>query len=142
MTSMKKLLAKKGTTIWTIGSNATVFDALVKMAEKDIGSLMVMDDDKLSGLLTERGYARNIALKGKTSSRTSVKEIMERDVVCVESHQTVEECMVIMTEKRVRHLPVLEGGKVIGIVSIGDLVKETIREQKFAIEQLEHYVHG
>lgn len=143
MTStVKQLLARKGTTVWSIGPDATVFDGLTKMAGKDVGSLVVMDGEKLVGMLTERGYARKIALLGRTSSTTSVKEIMETNVACVGNMQTVEECMEMMTEKRVRHLPVLENGKVIGIVSIGDLVKEMISDQKFVIEQLEHYVHS
>lgn len=142
MTTVKQLLANKGDVVWSIDPDATVFDALAKMAEKDVGSLVVKRGDRVVGILTERGYARNIALKGKTSSATFVKEIMEKDVACVSGAHTVEECMAVMTEKRVRHLPVMDDGKLIGIISIGDLVKEMIRDQKFVIEQLERYVHS
>lgn len=143
MTTVKQLLARKGDTVWSIAPDATVLEALAKMAEKDIGSLVVLDDEKqFVGILTERGYARNIALKGRTSAETSVKEIMETNAACVGSTQMVEECMALMTERRTRHLPVIDDGKVIGIVSIGDLVKDTISDQKFVIEQLERYVHS
>jgi CBS domain-containing protein len=112
------------------------------MAENDIGSLVVMDGEKLVGIITERHYARNVVLKGKASPTTPVRDIMERRVICARPEQTVEQCMALMTDKRVRHLPVLEGKKVTGIVSIGDLVKSIIGDQKFIIEQLEHYIHG
>jgi len=119
-----------------------VFDAIAKMAENDIGSLVVVDGEKLVGIITERHYARNVVLKGKTSPTTLVRDIMERRVICTRSEQTIEQCMALMTERRVRHLPVLEEKKIIGIVSIGDLVKSIIRDQNFIIEQLEHYIHG
>jgi CBS domain-containing protein len=122
--------------------DATVFDAIAKMAENDIGSLVVMDGEKLVGIITERDYARNVVLKGKTSPTTPVWDIMERRVICVRPEQTVEQCMALMSDKRVRHLPVLEEKTVTGIVSIGDLVKSIIGDQKFTIEQLEHYIHG
>jgi CBS domain-containing protein len=112
------------------------------MAEKDVGSLVVMEDDKLIGIITERHYARNVILKGKASPTTLVKDIMERNVIHVRAEQSVELCMALMTEKRVRHLPVLEGTKVIGIVSIGDLLKFIISKKDFAIDQLEHYIQG
>lgn len=142
MTTVKQLLKMKSPEVWTIAPNATVFDAIAKMAEKDVGSMVVMDGGKLIGIITERHYARNVALKGKTSPTILVKDIMERDVMYVRPDQSVEDCMALMTDKRVRHLPVLDDGKLIGIVSIGDLVKSIIADQKFAIEQLEHYVHG
>jgi CBS domain-containing protein len=123
--------------------DATVFDAISKMAEHDIGSLLVMmDDGKLVGIITGRHYARNVVLKGKTSPTTPVRDIMERRVICARPEQTVEQCMALMSDKRVRHLPVLEGKKVIGIVSIGDLVKSIISDQQFIIEQLVHHIHG
>jgi CBS domain-containing protein len=142
MTTIRQLLSEKPRTVYTIHPDCTVFDAIAKMAEHDIGSLVVMDGDKLVGIITERHYARNVVLKGKTSPTTPVRDIMERRVICARPEQTVEQCMALMSEKRVRHLPVLEGKKVIGIVSIGDLVKSTIGDQKFIIEQLEHYIHG
>jgi len=142
MTTVRQLLDEKGRKIWSIHPDATVFDAVAKMAEKDIGSLVVMDGEKLVGIITERHYARNVVLKGKTSPATPVRDIMERHVVIARPEQSVDQCLALMTEKRVRHLPVLEGGKIIGIVSIGDLVKSTIGDQKFTIDQLEHYIHS
>ena len=142
MTTVRQLLDEKGRKIWSIHPDATVFDAVAKMAEKDIGSLVVMDGEKLVGIITERHYARNVVLKGKTSPATPVREIMERRVIVARPEQSVEQCMVLMSEKHVRHLPVLEGEKPIGIVSIGDLVKSVIGDQRFVIDQLEHYIHG
>jgi CBS domain-containing protein len=142
MTTVRKLLDRKGSKIWSIQPDATVFDAVAKMAEKDVGSLVVMDGDELVGIITERHYARNVVLKGKASSAMPVREIMERHVIIARSEESVEQCMAVMTEKRIRHLPVFEGEKPIGIVSIGDLVKSIIGDQKFMIEQLEHYVRG
>jgi CBS domain-containing protein len=112
------------------------------MAEKDIGSLVVMDGEKLIGIITERHYSRNVILKGKTSPKTLVRDIMESNVFHVRPEQSVESCMALMTEKRVRHLPVLEGTKVIGIISIGDLLKFIISKKEFDIDQLEHYIQG
>ena len=112
------------------------------MAEKDVGSLVVMEGDKLVGIITERHYARNVVLKGKTSPATPVRDIMESHVVIARPEQSVDQCMALMSEKRVRHLPVFEGKKLVGIVSIGDLVKSIIGDQKFTIDQLVHYIHG
>ncbi len=140
--TVRHILQQKGWDFWTIDPDATVFDALAKMAEKDVGSLIVMDREKLIGIITERHYSRNVILKGKRSPTTLVKEIMERNVVHVRPDQPVELCMALMTERRVRHLPVLEDDKVIGIVSIGDLLKSIISKQKFVIDELEHYIHG
>ena len=142
MTTVRQLLDQKGSNIWTIHPDATVFAAIAKMAERDIGSLVVMEDEQIVGIITERHYARNVVLKGKTSPATRVRDIMERHVVIAQSGQSVDECMAIMTEERVRHLPVFEGKKPIGIVSIGDLVKSIIGDQKFVIVQLEQYIHG
>ena len=142
MTTVRQLLDQKGTKIWSIHPDATVFDAVAKMAEKDIGSLVVMDGDELVGIITERHYARNVVLKGKASPATPVRDIMETHVVIVQPEYSVYQCMALMTEKRVRHLPVFEGKKLIGIVSVGDLVKSTISHQKFLIDQLEHYIGG
>jgi CBS domain-containing protein len=140
--TVKHILQQKGRTLWTIDPDATVFDALAKMAEKDVGSLVVVDRGKLIGIITERHYSRKVILMGKTSPTTLVREIMERNVVHVRPDQPVELCMALMTERRVRHLPVLEGDRVIGIVSIGDLLKSIISKQKFVIDELEHYIHG
>jgi CBS domain-containing protein len=142
MTTVRQLLDQKGRKIWSIHPDATVFDAVAEMAEKDIGSLAVMDGDKLVGIITERHYARNVVLKGKTSPATPVRDIMESRVIIARPEQSVDQCMALMSEKRVRHLPVLEGEKQIGIISIGDLVKSIIGDQKFMIDQLEHYIHG
>ena len=120
MITVRQLLDQKARTICSIHPNATVFDAIAKMAENDIGSLIVMDGEKLVGIITERDYARNVVLKGKTSPTTPVRDIMERRVICVRPEQSVEQCMALMSDKRVRHLPVLEEKRVIGIVSIGD----------------------
>ena len=142
MTLVRQLLDHKGRKIWSVHPDATVFDAVAKMAEKDVGSLVVMEGDKLVGIITERHYARNVVLKGKTSPATPVRDIMERRVVIARPEQTVEQCMALMSDKRVRHLPVFEGKKLVGIVSIGDLVKSIIGDQKFTIDQLVHYIHG
>jgi CBS domain-containing protein len=142
MTTVRQLLDQKGTNIWSIHPDATVFDAVAKMAEKDVGSLVVMEGEELVGIITERHYARNVILKGKTSPSTLVRDIMERHVVVAQLGQSVDECMAVMSEERVRHLPVLEGKKLVGIVSIGDLVKSIIGDQKFVIVQLEQYIHG
>src|ERR1700738_4234315 len=142
MTTVRQLLDQKGRNIWSIHPDATVFDAVAKMAEKDIGSLVVMEGEELVGIITERHYARNVILKGKTSPATPVRDIMERHVVTAQPEQSVDQCMAIMTEKRVRHLPVFEGERPIGIVSIGDLVKSIIGDQKFMIVQLQHYING
>jgi CBS domain-containing protein len=138
----RHIIQQKGRNVWTIDPDATVLDALAKMAEKDVGSLVVMDGEKLVGIITERHYSRNVILRGKRSATTLVKDIMEQNVVHVRPDQSVELCMALMTEKRVRHLPVVEGDKVIGIVSIGDLLKTIISKQKFVIDELEHYIHG
>ena len=142
MTTLRQLLDQKGRNIWSIHPDATVFEAIAKMAEKDIGSLVVMEGEEFVGIITERHYARNVVLKGKTSPATPVRDIMECHVVIAQSGQSVDECMAIMSEERVRHLPVFEGKEPIGIVSIGDLVKSIIGDQKFVIVQLEQYIHG
>jgi CBS domain-containing protein len=142
MQTVKQLLDEKGHDVVSIHPDASVLDAIQKMADKEIGALLVVDNDKPVGIMTERLYARGVILKGKSSPRTKVREIMTRSVICARPEQTVEECMAVMTEKRVRHLPVLDHKQIVGIVSIGDLVKSIIADQKFVIEQFEHYVHG
>jgi len=125
----------------SIRPDVQMLDALKLLAQEDIGAVLVMDGPRLVGILSERDYARKVALKGKTASDTPVSEIMTREVVCVKPNQTNEECMALMTEKRARHLPVIDNDRVIGVLSIGDLVKDVISEQQFIIEQLEHYIH-
>ena len=140
--TVKHLLEQKGRHVWTIDPDATVLEAVAKMAEKDVGSLVVMDGEKLVGIITERHYSRNVILKGKASPSTPVRDIMERDVINVRPEQSVELCMALMTEKRVRHLPVVEDTQVTGIISIGDLLKFIISKKEFAIDQLERYIQG
>ena len=136
------LLHHKGTALWSIAPEATVFEAIKLMAEKNIGSLLVMSGDRLVGVVTERDYTRKIALQGKTSKATRVSEILSSKVISVTPDDTVEECMRLMTENRVRHLPVLENAKVAGLVSIGDLVNWTISAQDADIAQMEQYIAG
>jgi len=142
MHTIGQLLQNKGTHVETIDPEATVFDALARMADKEIGSLVVLQNGKPIGLFTERDYARNVILKGRTSKQTKVEEIMTTRVVVVHADQSIEECMAIMTEKRVRHLPVLQGDRLVGIISIGDLVKAIIEKQQFVIEQLVSYINS
>ena len=142
MTTVKHVLDQKGHHVHFIHPDASVFDALKMMAEKNIGSLVVLEDGNLVGVITERHYAREIVLKGRTSPGTLVRDIMSTKVIYARPDQSVEECMAVMTARAVRHLPVLEGGRLVGIVSIGDMVKSVIDDQKFIIEQLEHFIHG
>ena len=140
--TVQQVLKHKLHRVVSIEPDASVYEALVLMAKHDIGSLVVMDGERLTGIFSERDYARQIVLLGKSSKETHVREIMTHKVLCVRPDQTVDECMGLMTAKRVRHLPVLEHKKVVGIVSIGDMVKSIIADQKFIIEQLEHYIQG
>lgn len=142
MTTVKHVLDSKGRDVHTISPSASVFDALKTMAEHDVGSLVVVENDQLVGIITERDYSREIVLKGKTSPATPVREIMTTGVLYARPEQSVQECMAIMTARAVRYLPVLEHKQLIGIVSIGDMVKSLIDEQQFIIEQLEQYIHG
>ena len=142
MKTVKEILQAKPQGLLSISPNATVLDALKMMADYEIGALVVLDGDRLSGIFSERDYARKVILQGKASKDTAVAEIMTHKVVCVRPEQSVEECMALMTDKRIRHLPVLEDKKVIGVISIGDVVKEVISEQRFVIEQLEQYTHS
>jgi CBS domain-containing protein len=136
------LNSKPEQTVHTIRPAASVFDAVKQMAEKSIGALVVIEGEKVVGIITERDYARKIILMARSSKETPVRDIMTSSVMYVRPDQTSEECMVLMTENRLRHLPVLDGGKLIGLISIGDLVKDIISEQKFIIQQLEHYITG
>lgn len=142
MSTVQQLLEEKGHDIQTIGPDESVFDAVQRMANADVGSLMVIEDDRPVGIFTERDYARNVILKGKSSPKTPVREIMTTRVIYVQPSQTVEECMAIMTDKHIRHLPVLRDDKLIGMISIGDLVKSIIADQKFTIEQLQQFIQS
>lgn len=141
MKTIRQLLQTKNNPgIFSVSPDTTVFDCLKLMAEKEIGALLVLEREKLVGVFSERDYARKVVLHGKSSKETPVREVMSEKVVYVRPTQTVEECMAVMTDKRVRHLPVLDGEKVLGVLSIGDLVKETISQQEFIIHQLENYI--
>lgn len=142
MVTIRHVLLQKGRKVHEIHPNVPVIEALRLMAEYNVGALVVTDDIHLAGIVTERDYARKIALKGRTSLETPVSEIMSSRVICARLDQTVEECMAIMTARAVRHLPVLEHKMIVGIVSIGDLVRSLIEDKQFIIEQLEHYIHG
>ncbi len=142
MKTVRQLLQGKAKGLCTISPEAHVFDALKLMADKDIGALLVMEGAEVAGIITERDYARKIILMGRSSKETSVRDIMTFPVMYVRPDQTNEECMALMTDNRVRHLPVMDDGKLIGLISIGDLVKDIISEQKFIIQQLEHYITG
>jgi len=138
----ESLLKSKGHEIWSVHPDASVYDALVMMADKEAGALLVMENDELVGVISERDYARKIILKGKASKDTLVREIMTAKVICVNIRTPVNECMAIMTEKRIRHLPVFDGEQLVGVISIGDVVKGIISEQEFVIDQLEKYIIG
>jgi len=142
MKSLNQLLAAKGGQVYSIRPAATVLDALKLMAQKDVGALLVMEDARVVGIMSERDYARKVILQGKSSQDVSVRDIMTADVVKVDPARTVEECMSLMTQRRIRHLPVCEGDKLVGVLSIGDLVKEVIAEQEQTIKQLESYIHS
>ncbi len=142
MRTVQQLLDEKGHDIQSVHPDESVFDAIQKLANANIGSLIVVEDDRPVGIFTERDYARSVILKGKSSPTTPVRDIMTTRVVYAQPQQTVEECMAVMTDKHIRHLPVLDGEKLIGMISIGDLVKSIIAEQKFTIEQLEHFIRG
>ena len=139
---ISSLMHQKSTRVWCISAEATVFDAIKFMADKNIGALPVMSNGKLLGIFTERDYTRKIALAGKTSRETTVFEILSDVCVTVTPDDSVEDCMRLMTEKRVRHLPVIEGTNVVGIISIGDVVNWIISVQNVAIEQMEQYIAG
>jgi CBS domain-containing protein len=142
MTTVRHVLDMKGRQVWSVRPGDTVYDAIKLMADKDVGALMVLDGSKVAGIITERDYARNVFLKGRGSPQTLVHDIMACNVACVTLDESIEECMAIMTARRVRHLPVIHGDELLGIVSIGDLVKSIISDKEFAIEQLEHYISG
>ncbi len=141
MKTAQSILNNKGHDVWSVHPNDSVFNAIQQMADKDVGALVVIEDGRLVGILSERDYTRNVILKGKSSPITTVREIMVRHVVCARPEQKVEECMAVMTEKRVRHLPVLDKKQLVGMISLGDVVKIIIEDHEHTIEELEHYIH-
>jgi CBS domain-containing protein len=142
MGTISEILSNKGTNVWSVSPTATVYDAIQMMADKNIGALLVTEGETLVGIISERDYTRKVALKGKSSKQTAVREILSGKIVEVGPTQTVEECLRLMTDHHVRHLPVLEDGKIIGIVSIGDLVNWVISAQHATINQLQTYISG
>jgi len=140
MATVNQMLISKGNEVYTIAPDATVLDALRLMAEKDVGALIIMDGDTLTGIFSERDYARKIALQGKSSRTTPVWAVMTDEVVCVSPDLAADKCMAIMTDKRIRHLPVLDDGRVVGIISIGDVVKSIMADQQVLIRHLEDYI--
>ena len=142
MTTVRNVLQAKGNNIWSIAPDAFVFDAIKIMAEKNIGAVLVMQKEKVVGIFSERDYARKIMLKGESSRTTAVKDVMTSEVLSVQPEQSIDECMALMTNKHVRHLPVLENGNLIGLISIGDVVKAIISEHEYTIKQLENYITG
>ncbi len=142
MITVRQLLQGKGYDVWSVKPDTSVYDALLLMADKEVGALLVIEEEKLAGIMSERDYARKVILKGKSPMDTPTKEIMTADVVIVNPQQTIEECMALMTNRRVRHLPVVEDDQVTGIISIGDVVKAIISQQEFMIQQLERYIEG
>jgi IMP dehydrogenase len=142
MYTVRDILRTKGNAIWSLPPQATAFEALKLMAEKNVGALLIIESGKVVGIFSERDYARKVALEGKTSKTTTVGELMTSDVMYVNPDYTIEDCMALMTEKRHRHLPVLESGKLVGVISIGDVVKNVIADREFTIRQLERYITG
>jgi len=142
MKTVRQLLQSKGGAVYSVTPETSVFDALKLMAEKNIGAVLAVADGRVAGIMTERDYARKVILFGKSSRDMMVREIMSEKVLAVQPGQTVEECMALMTNKRIRHLPVMDGGKLVGLLSIGDLVKEVIADQEQTIKQLESYIHS
>jgi len=140
MQTIAEILRDKGSEVWSVGPDTVILDALKVMAEKGVGALIVIDQDKLVGIISERDYARKVALEGRSSRESKVGEIMSHKVLCARPDQTVQECMALMSDKRARHLPVVDHKKIIGMVSIGDLVKSIIAEQQFEIESLQYYI--
>jgi len=142
MKQISDLLKHKGRDVWSLSPDATVYEAIDQMAQKEVGALLVMEGDKLVGIVSERDYARKVILNGKSSKETPVREIMSYPVVCASPELTVEQTMTLLTEKRIRHLPVVIGEKVVGVISIGDVVRGMIDDRNFHIDQLTKYVTG
>lgn len=142
MNQVRRLLEAKGRHVWTISKDATVFDGLKLMGEKHIGSLVVVEGEQVVGIFTERDYARRVGPHGKRPEETPVAEVMTRDLITVAPNQTVNECMILMTDNHIRHLPVMDQGRLVGIISVGDVVKDVIEELEFHVEQLKSYITG
>ncbi len=142
MRTVRDILDVKGREVYSIAPHATVFEALKLLAERDIGALVVMDAERLVGIMSERDYARKVTLVGKSSKDIAVQDIMTSSVICVDPENTVEECMALMTNKRIRHLPVCDADRIVGLISIGDVVKSIIEEQKVEIQDLRNYITG
>jgi len=142
MITVGHVLQEKGNRIWSVSSDTTVYDALTLMAEKNLGAVLVMDGARIAGMFSERDYARKVILEGKSSKETPVKEIMTKDVLFVRPGHSIEDCMALMTDKRTRHFPVMEGEQLVGVISIGDVVKAIISEHQFVIKQMENYITG
>jgi CBS domain-containing protein len=140
--TVRQILQSKGSRIWSVAPQATVFEALVLMAEKDVGAVLVVENEKLVGIFSERDYARKVVLKGRSSKDTLVSELMTSDVFYVNPNQTIDECMALMTNKHFRHLPVLDNEKLVGIITVGDAVKAVIADQEVMINSLENYIRG
>jgi CBS domain-containing protein len=140
MESVGKLIEAKGADVWSLASGASVYEAIAMMAHKGCGALLVMDGDTLAGIVSERDYARKVILAGRSSRDTRVSEIMSAPVITAAPSSSVEDCLEVMTRRRIRHLPVVDGGRVVGVVSIGDLVKSIVAEQRYLIAQLEQYI--
>ncbi|MGH8558803.1 MAG: CBS domain-containing protein [Methylococcales bacterium] len=142
MNTVKQILKVKGDAVFSVAPEAPVYEALQVMAEYDVGALVVVKDERPVGMFSERDYARKVMLKGKSSKDITVGELMVRDIYYVSPEDSLDECMVIMTEKRIRHIPVLEDNRLVGMISIGDVVKNIISEQEFKIRELEKYIQG
>jgi|SRR5947207_9384753 len=140
--TISEILTQKGNAVWTVSPEMMVFDAIQLMADKNIGALLVTEAEKLVGIISERDYTRKVALKGKSSKQTPVREIISGQIIQANPENTVEECMRLMTEHRIRHLPVIDGGKIVGVISIGDLVNWIISAQSSTIHQLQTYISG
>jgi len=142
MKTIRQILETKGRDIWSISPRASVYEAIEMMADKEVGALLVMDVGTLSGIISERDYARKVILKGKASKKIPVAEVMTRKVIVGSENETVENVMALMTGKRIRHLPIVAAGEVTGVISLGDLVKARLADQQFKIEQLQSYITG
>ncbi len=142
MSTVGYLLKEKGSELWSVKPDDLVFDVLKIMAQKNVGALLVLEEGKLVGIFSERDYARRVALEGKTSKETPVVDLMTREVFCIAPHRTIEECMALMTSKHIRHLPVMEDKELLGIITIGDVVKKVISDKEFTIRELEKFIAG
>lgn len=142
MTTVREILRSKGEEVWSVGPDTSVYAALELMAEKDVGAVLVLQEQRVVGIFSERDYARNVVLKGKSSRSTSVRELMSTRVLYVRLDQTIDDCMALITRKRIRHLPVMEAERLVGLVSVGDVVKQIIADREYAIQQLENYITG